>query len=520
MIIHPDPNEHKGRESGVVLTKEGRTSAFGHVLTGLCTGIKRDFNFEETIAKAGLWDWVPQWVGAVASSVYAPLDNLHAATLAGDLGQTCVLTNCKIGPLGTWDDNNCPMVYNLTGDSSEATHAEILADIDGFILGILVPQIKPNKLSQYLYDFYLGRGLDPNGKFKASRNIELFKELVSFERLNIESGRFNSVYAKGKVWKTSSDEDIENTVREFYQLSFMQSCISFPETYKISYFIDLVKTLEQQTLQNGITDMLKHLGNKMREGFEWYIASELTQWRFNQETGIESGVLQDGQGITLAIYYVLASLEGQASGSPPSERITIMNIIAQYYRLHKHVIIGDPGQWSSECQKQHLVTKPDPGYVTHATFIGTVDGVVLASALTQYIKDNPNAKLSDLLSQYYNAGLHKQPEISSTKRFEHVDEIFKEIASKRGKRQTSSGSSSTSECYDGLQETLKKDCEVVTEENDLPLKLEDCDSVSKQVCNAITLAVQGALKGKFSILSVYVTNCHYDQDYNQISSLE
>lgn len=114
-------------ETGVVHTPGNNTIAMGHVIVGICAGTRRN-------TRMSLGGWV--------SNPGDPVDNLFAATIAGTIVRTGLesmndLSKVPFGPGGSWKHNDlCPQYYlKNAGAFSSASDAQLLGDIDGFILG-------------------------------------------------------------------------------------------------------------------------------------------------------------------------------------------------------------------------------------------------------------------------------------------------------------------------------------------------------------------------------------------------
>ncbi|XP_078359694.1 uncharacterized protein LOC144644146 [Oculina patagonica] len=163
------------REKGVVLTPDGETIAMGRVMLGICAGLNRDDSLSLTKWTAG-----------------APLrvDNLFTATIAYNLGRSALYkenddTSTLFGPSGGWSpDTDCPALYRLAGTVSKATDAEILGDIDGFLLGHGIPKWKKKgvRLGQLLRMYY-GSGILYDTSYAKCRRNSKFKDLVDIEIL-------------------------------------------------------------------------------------------------------------------------------------------------------------------------------------------------------------------------------------------------------------------------------------------------------------------------------------------------
>ena len=161
-----------GKEIGVITDALGHGVAIGHVLTGLSGGQHRN-------RAADLRPWFAMGAGFT-------LDNLYAATLAGDIGQSAVEikthggSGARIGP------------------GSELTHAEAVGDIDGILMGD-EGGLQGRKVSERLHDYYCVQRAEPFGP-NAAHRFKRFGPLVD-DHLREESRRFavNYLYSKSKI---------------------------------------------------------------------------------------------------------------------------------------------------------------------------------------------------------------------------------------------------------------------------------------------------------------------------------
>ena len=119
------------------------------------------------------------------------MDNLYAATIAGDLGLTALVNKVNpstplFGPGGTWSPNTqCPATFNADDRShSKATNAQILGGIDGFMLGhkILSWNTYKVRLGQLLRMYY-GGGVVYDRQYAACKRVTTFREMVTEKRL-------------------------------------------------------------------------------------------------------------------------------------------------------------------------------------------------------------------------------------------------------------------------------------------------------------------------------------------------
>jgi hypothetical protein len=131
----------------------GTPVAMGHVICGVSAGLARNQKLQITIVAAA----TPlAFLRGRASSLPLLLDNLYAATLAGDLGQSASQVFDK-------------KLAKRVGADSAATDAELTGDIDGFLIGL---SMKPgNTLSVALSSYYCVRGNSPMGASQRFRSI-------------------------------------------------------------------------------------------------------------------------------------------------------------------------------------------------------------------------------------------------------------------------------------------------------------------------------------------------------------
>jgi len=153
-----------GKEVGILEDPAGNKLAAGHVLTGLSAGVYRDRSLDPT----------PAPVLPFGERV----DNLYATTVAGDLGQVAifVLRGKQAKP--------------YIGSHGDATEAELIGDIDGWLLGEAEPKGGSGKaLSETLLGYYFG--------CKAARFDKRYSEFSSKGMGDLENQviRFATNYA-------------------------------------------------------------------------------------------------------------------------------------------------------------------------------------------------------------------------------------------------------------------------------------------------------------------------------------
>ena len=322
-----------GRETGVVLTKLSGTVAAGHVVTGIsCGGFARETNM-----KAAKW-----WAGATSN-----MDNLFFVTISGDVGQTSLLfySNENIhelfGPAGKWDDPSCPKEYILSSTPvSELTEAEVNGDMDGVILGTLIPMINDRrwKLSGLFRDYYQNDGIRVGKRlFSATNRKEIFGELVSDVELEAQSRAFAEAYYGRHEDRYNGRSlpsllhHIPEAIQKFYK-DYVPCTGKLKTKYTIQYFLKLVKELEDENKSGatkitrdivgmseyfteshlGIMLTIRKNGPKYTDHFAWYVLRELVSHGFSHgfspsDRRRELGVIEAG-GDVVAIGHVIAGI--------------------------------------------------------------------------------------------------------------------------------------------------------------------------------------------------------------------
>jgi phage baseplate assembly protein gpV len=152
-------------ESGIVKDADGNEFAAGHVLTGLSAGVYRNRSIDIT----------PWYSAGIGES----MDNLYATTISGDLGQVAVFVYTK------------RQAKPYLGNHGDATDAELMGDIDGWLIGNSEPPGgSGKKLSETLSDYYC-----PCNKSNQSyRNRFVAFEKTGLVALQTEIVRFASTY--------------------------------------------------------------------------------------------------------------------------------------------------------------------------------------------------------------------------------------------------------------------------------------------------------------------------------------
>ena len=174
-------------ELGVVRTHEGETIAVGNVIVGISAGLKRN-------TRLSLRKWSPK--------AKENVDNLLTAVLGFDLSLSGLATknndqNKWFGPPGTWGTAQCPAEYNRGGfdEETQATDAEILGGVDGFILGSAVSSWESEgvRLSQILRMYY-GAGVVYDTSYRSCNRKAKFDDLTHQEAISDGIEAFASAY--------------------------------------------------------------------------------------------------------------------------------------------------------------------------------------------------------------------------------------------------------------------------------------------------------------------------------------
>jgi len=174
-------------------------------------------------------------IGHVLAGIYAGFSGkIYGATVAGSLAQVIVnrqkrMRNVAIqmGASGAWDRSSCPPEYVLREvitPGRHVTRAELLGDIDGFVLGTSLPDIAKYdsalKLSQ-VFESYYGAG---SKELVWEKRAGIFKQLSGSEDLlaseikrACESIRRKSAVVYEKEDYEMFDAEAENAVSVFYK---------------------------------------------------------------------------------------------------------------------------------------------------------------------------------------------------------------------------------------------------------------------------------------------------------------
>lgn len=215
MLVHGFSGQ---QEQGVVNTPHGDV-AMGRVITGICAGMNRK-------------DLILKEIYGLSSK---HIDNLYAATIAGDIAQTGLMnkiggktTPPLFGPGGTWSPNKeCPEVLTILTStySAAATDAKILGGMDGFLMGLKILEwwsVGNVRLGQVLRMYYHD-GVTYDKNYAACRRFDTFQKMAGKREL-IDQVML-SMYAVKKIWnggvdfsgiQTSAIPKLAQTTTEFF----------------------------------------------------------------------------------------------------------------------------------------------------------------------------------------------------------------------------------------------------------------------------------------------------------------
>jgi hypothetical protein len=192
-------------ELGIASDSRGQFVALGHVLTGISAGQHRNKSIDLT----------PDWSLGAGER----MDNLYATTIAGDLGQMAVYVSHR-------------GAKSYIGPGTDATDAELVGDIDGFLIGSNIGLYtggkslsKPGeggaRLSELLHEYYCvpeRAGVVPNTVADRFTRFSLQSRATLLE----QTQRFATNYAyasEGKwsgAWSSADGEDAKKAVDAFW----------------------------------------------------------------------------------------------------------------------------------------------------------------------------------------------------------------------------------------------------------------------------------------------------------------
>ncbi|XP_037076356.1 uncharacterized protein LOC119097420 [Pollicipes pollicipes] len=137
------------------------------------------------------------------------LNNIWAATLAGDVAQTALHYEGRggnnapavLGPGGFWNSTYCPHEYSLASRASVTamTNAEIYGGIDGYLIGSQLKDWSHRsgfRLSSVLRMYYSADGVSYDRRFRACDRLTnlLNDDLIKQDTLQTEAVNFGYAY--------------------------------------------------------------------------------------------------------------------------------------------------------------------------------------------------------------------------------------------------------------------------------------------------------------------------------------
>jgi len=228
----------KNTEKGIAKDSLGHDVAIGHVLTGMSAGMHRKQAIQPTTNKSEYL--------AASLGVGENIDNLYATTVTGDIGQELSIRNrniffgndlqifscfpilgiqitiliVKLANLAIRITHRDQTATQTIGYGTEATHAELVGDIDGFILGSQIDSSKMNKapsqLSKILNQHYGCQGESNTG---IETRFNHFDKLTDQKMLLDQIKRFSTSYnyKLGKVYglTTNLDDEVLDAYNDF-----------------------------------------------------------------------------------------------------------------------------------------------------------------------------------------------------------------------------------------------------------------------------------------------------------------
>ncbi|KAI0238561.1 hypothetical protein LSAT2_010708 [Lamellibrachia satsuma] len=430
-------------ETGVALTRNG-TVALGHVIAGIdCGGFNRDTSL---------------FSAELMYSTKYNLDNLFVTTLSGDIGQTTLAYNSfkteyyLFGPACHWVNPSCPDICMTKPNSLEgrSTDAEVLGNIDGFILGTIMPMIKNKnwKLSEIFCKYYKTDGIKVGERvFSSANRAVTIGELVSDVELTTQSYAYAQVHYKlhrksyGNVSLADLLKEVPSAVQTFYD-KYIPCEDVMKNKYTIFYFVKLVKELEKET-KFGIKDMTRAIlltasddedgSHKYTDGFVWYVMRYMMLHSFPEDDRQRELGVVDAAGDTVAIGRVLAGIDAGIKlvsyTLSTLHRVTVAGSLASaadrtFSTKTPTDIIGATGSWDrSSCPPKYILGKKikPKQHTTRAELLGGIDGFVLGVRVSKWLEMEPHLKLSALLERYYG-GDYKS--VSSKHRLDKFKKSF------------------------------------------------------------------------------------------------
>nr|XP_023030045.1 uncharacterized protein LOC111517977 [Leptinotarsa decemlineata] len=198
---------------GVVSTKWGSISST-NLITGIAAGLQdNQVTFERLVE--GIEENGEESINT--SITYTNnVNTVFLATLAGGLARSILNQTTEtpvIGNEGFWNDTLLPRAYYLKSNTWDMIEADILAGIDGAILGNHVREwlnvLESTRLSQILDMYYSNRGIPFEFGYKPNNRSMSFKSILS--GLNLEEqiiGSTKLLKAIGRYEVSITDEGI------------------------------------------------------------------------------------------------------------------------------------------------------------------------------------------------------------------------------------------------------------------------------------------------------------------------
>ena len=433
-------------EKGVVHDRHG-TVATGHVITGLsCGGFNRDTELT-----------MSEWYIGTSSN----MDNLFFVTISGDMGQTALMyyshsssAHRLFGPGGQWNNATCPTVYTVSLPDSELSDAEVKGDMDGAILGTIMPMIKSRnwKISRIFREYYQTSGITVGDMtFSAANRVETFGELMSDVELLAQSEAFaqgyyefhESLYNGKKLPGLLAR--FPDAIEKFYK-DYVPCTTVLKSKYTIDYFVGLVKKMENEK-NLGVVEMTQaivgvspyfksdHLvimldvdsnGREYTDHFGWFVLRELVTHGFApRDQRRELGVIEAG-GDVVAIGHVLAGIHASTDSKARLYGATVAGSLALGTVKRNEAnsgtsnMMGATGAWyRTMCPYKYRLkrTIKSGQHTTRAELLGAIDGFVLGRHMADWLSTNPSLKLSTVLERYYGTSFNS---VSSQVRFDQL----------------------------------------------------------------------------------------------------
>ena len=219
LVAHGFSHSDQRRELGVIEAGED-VVAIGHVLAGIHAGTDPNMHLAQRV---GLYD----------------ADTLYGATVAGSLAKAAAVRHVArhaakenspdmVGAVGVWENSVCPPKYRLKRSiklGQHATRAELLGDIDGFVLGQRLPEWlkkdKQLKLSDVLEGYYgTSDNINSQQRFNQFEQNTTREEMIKQTTLACEDfQRVNSRWYQMFIFVGTSfcKDAADQVVKKFYR---------------------------------------------------------------------------------------------------------------------------------------------------------------------------------------------------------------------------------------------------------------------------------------------------------------